>query len=41
VHSWRSDSGTTRRYFGWLADNGYPLSQVEALAGPTAKGKRK
>ena len=41
VHSWRSDSGTTRRYFGWLADNGYPLSQVEALAGPSRKGKRK
>jgi ParB family chromosome partitioning protein len=41
VHSWRSDSGTTRRYFGWLADNGYPLSEVEALAGPTVKGKRK
>lgn len=41
VHSWRSDSGTTRRYFGWLADNGYPLSEVEALAGPKVKGKRK
>ena len=41
VHSWRSDSGTTRRYFGWLADNGYPLSDVEALAGPKGKGKRK
>lgn len=41
VHSWRSDSGTTRRYFGWLADNGYPLSDVEALAGSKAKGKGK
>lgn len=42
VHSWRSDSGTTRRYFGWLADNGYPLSDVEALAAPRkAKTARK
>lgn len=41
VHTWRSDSGTSRRYFGWLADNGYPLSEVEALAGPKTKGKRK
>jgi hypothetical protein len=29
-----------RRYFGWLADNGYPLSEVETLAGPTPRGKR-
>lgn len=41
VHSWRSADTATRRYFAWLADNGYPLSEVEALAGPTATGKRK
>jgi ParB family chromosome partitioning protein len=41
VHSWRSPDAATRRYLGWLADNGYPLSEVEALAGPKAKGKRK
>lgn len=41
THTWRSGSGTSARYFGWLADNGYPLSEVEALAGPSKKGKRK
>jgi ParB family chromosome partitioning protein len=41
VDTWRSPMGADRRYFGWLADNGYPLSEVEALAGPNPKGKRK
>ena len=41
VDTWRSPMSADRRYFGWLADNGYPLSEVEALAGPSTKGKRK
>jgi ParB family transcriptional regulator, chromosome partitioning protein len=40
VDTWRSPMSADRRYFGWLADNGYPLSEVEALAGPKPKGKR-
>jgi ParB family transcriptional regulator, chromosome partitioning protein len=40
VDTWRSPMTADRRYFGWLADNGYPLSDVEALAGPSTKGKR-
>ncbi len=41
VDTWRSPMSADRRYFGWLAENGYPLSEVEALAGPTNKGKGK
>lgn len=41
THTWRSGSSTSARYFGWLADNGYPLTEVEALAGPSKNGKRK
>ncbi len=41
VDTWRSPMSADRRYFGWLAENGYPLSEVEALACPSAKGKRK
>lgn len=32
VDTWRSGCGDDRRYFAWLAANGYPLSDVEALA---------
>ena len=41
VDTWRSPASADRRYFGWLADNGYPLADVEALAGSSRKGKRK
>lgn len=41
VDTWRSPMSADRRYFGWLADNGYPLSEVEAFAGPKPKRKRK
>ena len=41
MDTWRSPISADRRYFGWLADNGYPLSEVEAVAGPSTKGKRK
>lgn len=41
VDPWRSPMSADRRCFGWLAENGYPLSDVEALAGPSAKAKRK
>lgn len=38
VDTWRAALTSDRRYFGWLAANGYPLSDVEALAG-TAESK--
>ncbi len=40
VDTWRSPMSADSRYLGWLADNGYPLAEVEALAGPSKKGKR-
>jgi ParB family chromosome partitioning protein len=42
THTWRDPSDTVRRYFGFLAENGYALSDVEQLAagGPRRKRRR-
>jgi ParB family transcriptional regulator, chromosome partitioning protein len=41
-HTWPNPSDTVRRYFGFLAENGYALSDVEQLAagGPRRKRRR-
>ena len=42
THTWRTPSDTVRRYLGFLAANGYALSDVEQLAvgGPRRKRRR-
>lgn len=40
VHTWRDPSETIRRYFAFLAANGYTLSEVEQLAGGVKKARK-
>jgi ParB family transcriptional regulator, chromosome partitioning protein len=40
VHTWRNPSDTVRRYFAFLAANGYTLSDVEQLAGGVKKPRK-
>jgi ParB family chromosome partitioning protein len=40
VHTWRNPSETMRRYFAFLAANGYTLTDVEQLAGGVKKQRK-
>jgi ParB family chromosome partitioning protein len=40
-HTWRNPSDTIRRYFGFLAENCYALSDVEQLAAGRPRRKRR
>jgi ParB family chromosome partitioning protein len=40
-HTWRNPSDTVRRYFAFLAENGYALSDVEQLAAGGTRRKRR
>jgi hypothetical protein len=41
IHTWRNPTDTVKRYFAFLAANGYTLCEVEQIAAGTHKKPRR